>query len=111
MRLQEVLIGFVSPSGSNWQNPSTFVPETSEGTHILVLSDMVASERATLRAVWGDSDFYSQALGKKPPWQVHHEDQEEDEEEEDHDLCLSAKNLHSGDFVSNSVLRNDDMGS
>ena len=80
IRLQEALGTLSSTSPEALQAYRSFAPESSEGTHLLVLSDAVASNRATLRAVWADSDFYSQAIAKRPPWQSSHE--EEDEEEE-----------------------------
>ncbi|CAE7253463.1 unnamed protein product [Symbiodinium sp. CCMP2592] len=79
-RLQEALGTLSSTSPEALQGYRSFAPESSEGTHLLVLSDAVASNRATLRAVWADSDFYSQAIGKRPPWQSSHEEDDEEEE-------------------------------
>ena len=79
-RLQEALLAL---SATSPEPLRSFVPESSDGTHLLVLSDAIASERATLCAVWGDADFYSQAVAKRPPWQSHCEEEEDEEEEEE----------------------------
>ncbi|CAE6960716.1 unnamed protein product [Symbiodinium sp. CCMP2592] len=82
-RLQEALGTLSSTSPEALQGYRSFAPESSEGTHLLVLSDAVASNRATLKPVWADSDFYSQAIGRRPPWQSSHEEEDEEEEPED----------------------------
>ena len=101
-RWQEVLVGLTSPHANPWQSVRTFFPETSRGTHILVLSEMVASDQGTLRAVWKDPDFYREAVAKTPAWQMRHELEEEDEDEEEEDGIFIKLKL--GDFLKLGVI-------
>ena len=92
-RLQDALVALSSTGSKSVHRLDHFAAESCEGTHVLMLSDLVARDRATLRAVWGDSDFYSDALRKRPPWQGHHE--EEDEEEDDEELGTKSAGIQN----------------
>ncbi|CAJ1353780.1 unnamed protein product [Effrenium voratum] len=64
------------------QPPSHMLPESSDGAQLLILSDAVAANAATLCAVWGDDDFYKQAVSRPPSWHSQVQDNSDEDEEE-----------------------------